>query len=733
MRLFKFYIISLLLLGISGLTFGQFDDTLPNSNFEGKDRAIALYNQAVALYEEGELDQSLRLSKIAITACEEEGRLEGVAHLLLNIGIIYRINGEHQQSLKYLFMSLEHSQTLGVLGIQASALNQIGAIYRSQGNYSGALEYLFNSLRLFQQVKDSIGSATTLNNIGIVYFYQKNFKKSLEYYLASLELEVQREDEYGISISYINIGEVYKNLGEYDKALDYFLKALVLAKKTEDKDIEGDSVGILYSEIGSIYCFLGDYGLSKSYLLRALKIFVNLENKQRLAECQFYLAELSVKTNAIDQAKAYLYQALDNGQKISALDIIANVNQKLSQIFELTNSTAKAFYHYKKFIEARDSIFNVEEMKQMVQTEMLYQFEREMQQTKLEQAKRDILVKENARRQKLVRNFLFFAFIVLLVIAVFIYRALKNKQRINRQLSHQQNQILEKNEELLQQQEEILAQRDEIELKNQVLEQSQHTIEAKNERIISSIEYAQTIQQAILPNRQELYKFFPNHLVLFMPKDIVSGDFYWFSAIDDLLLAAVVDCTGHGVPGAFMSLIGNTLLNQIVNEWRTKDPAHILELMHKQVRHALNQDTSTSKAHASMDICLVAIDAAAKKATFAGASRPLFLVQNRKVTRINGDPRSAGGFQREENRYYTNHTIDISQKTSLYLTTDGFMDQMNPSFKKFGRHQFVQLIESVHTLNSDEQYKAIKQAFEEFSQGHEQIDDVCILGINLNL
>lgn len=718
---------------ISVLTYGQFDDTLSSSNSDGKDRATFLSRQAIALYEKGELDQSLSLSKTAIAACEEEGMLEGVAHLLLNMGIIYRINGDFQQSLKYLFMSLEHFQTLSLLGSQASALNQIGSIYRLQGNYSEGLEYLFNSLKLFQQVKDSIGTATTLNNIGIVYFYQKNFKKSLEYYLSSLELELQREDEYGISISYINIGEVYKNLGEYDKALDYFLKALVLAKKSEDRDIDGDSIGILYNEIGSIYCFLGDYNLSKSYLLRALEIFIKLENKQRLAECQFYLAELSIKTNAIEKAKTYLYQSLDNAKDISALDIVADANQKLSQIYEATNATAKAFYHYKKFIEARDSIFNEDQMKQMVQTEMLYQFDKEMQQAKLQQAKYDIQVKEDARRQKLIRNFLIFAFTVLSVFAVVVYVAYKTKQRINRQLNRQQGQILEKNEELLQQQEEILAQRDEIEKKNQTLEHSQLIIEDKNDRIISSIEYAQTIQQAILPNRQELSRFFPNHLVFFMPKDIVSGDFYWFSAVDNLLFAAVADCTGHGVPGAFMSLIGNTLLDQIVNEWGTKDPALILELMHKEVRHVLNQDTSSSKAHVSMDICLIAIDTVAKKATFAGASRPLFLVQNGKVTKINGNPRSAGGFQKEENRYFTNHTIDVSQKILLYLTTDGFMDQMNSSFKKFGRRQFMQLMESICDFSVDEQYKAIRQAFEEHRQGYEQIDDVCILGISLNL
>ncbi|HDP54539.1 MAG TPA: hypothetical protein ENN24_02505 [Bacteroidetes bacterium] len=166
-----------------------------------------------------------------------------------------------------------------------------------------------------------------------------------------------------------------------------------------------------------------------------------------------------------------------------------------------------------------------------------------------------------------------------------------------------------------------------------------------------------------------------------MPKVIVLGIFYWFSAIDNLLYAAVVDCTGHGLPGAFMSLIGKTLLNQIINEWRTKDPAMLLEIMHEQVRQALNQDTSNSKAHAGMDVCLVAVNRVENKAIFAVARGPLYVVQNGAVSIVKGDPRSVGGYQREEKRYFNNHSIDLSKGTSLYLTTDGYLDQMNPALK----------------------------------------------------
>jgi serine phosphatase RsbU (regulator of sigma subunit) len=716
------------------LPFASYSQTERNSSLANTDKleqAQKLYEIADELYRTGDPDEAIEQSKKAIDACEEAGLLQGVANMLLNIGVLHRIKSEYPEALKYLYSSLENFSSLENIGGQAMALNQIGSIYRLQGNYPGALEHLLNSLSYFEQVDDTLGRASVLNNIGIVYFYQDDMPKALEYYTASLEFEELAGSEYGVSISYINIGEVHKKMGNYHEALDFFLKALVLAKKHEESDIDGDSVGILYNEIGSIYLELGDFDLSKTYLERALSIFQSLNNHQRLSECKIYLGKLAQKQNNDSRALSMFSQALEHAQSISATDLIADANQSLSELYERINMPVKAFDHFKKYITARDSLFDEDNMKRMVQTEMLYNFEKQMQVAKIEQAKHEVQMQEKADKQRVVRNLLLLVLALTFIAIAFVYSAYKNKKRSNIQLAIQQNEILEKNEELLQQQEEILSQRDEIESKNKILENSQRIIEAKNDRIISSIEYAQTIQQAILPNREQLNKFFPNHVVLFMPKDIVSGDFYWFSNVQDLLFAAVVDCTGHGVPGAFMSLIGNTMLNQIVNEWQTNNPAVILELMHKQIRRALKQDVNDSKGHISMDVCLVAIDLPKKKATFAGASRPIFIVRNGKVEKISGDPRSVGGYQREEKRYFTNHSIDLTENLSLYLTTDGYFDQMDGNFKKFGQRNFVDLLLKVEGDPSEKQQQTLLSALEQHQKEQDQIDDICILGLKL--
>jgi serine phosphatase RsbU (regulator of sigma subunit) len=443
------------------------------------------------------------------------------------------------------------------------------------------------------------------------------------------------------------------------------------------------------------------------------------------------MGELSFKLGKVQDSKLHLTTALKHAQEIGAVDLISKVNKLLSTVYEALNDPSRAFLHFKMHISARDSLFNDDNTKRVVQAEMLYEFERQIQESKLEQAKKDAIAQEVAHRQRMFRNFLVSILLLLLVVVGMIYNAYKSKQRANIKLFKQQQQIIEKNEELLQQQDEILAQRDEIEKQNKVLEQSQLIIESKNERIISSIEYAQTIQQAILPDVEQLKRFFPEHIIVYLPKDIVSGDFYWFSAVGQKLFAAVVDCTGHGVPGAFMSLIGNTMLNQIVNEWQTYDPALVLELMHQQVRKALNQDSSTSKAHASMDVCFVSIDLKDKKAVFSGASRPLYIVQDGNLEKISGDPRSVGGFQREVKRYFTNHSIDLSKPTFLYLTTDGYVDQMNLSNRKFSPRRLLRLLIDIHKKPTEIQKDLLISEFEIYREGQEQIDDICILGLKI--
>ena len=705
----------------------QVNDESLNSTTNDSIEANRQIAQIDSLVKKEDFPKATQLIDKTLLFCEKKDLTKEIAWLYKAKGDIYRLTDNYIKSLEALSLSLDYYKKLNNRKGIADIKNRMGAVYRLQGKYPTALEYYFESLKIHQSLNNESGVSNSLNNIGIVYLYQKDYDKALEYYFNSLQIGQKLNDEEGIGISYLNIGGAYQKKKDYSKAIDYYLKSLAIEKKIN----ELDAIGVIYNEVGAIYIEQNNLQLAKTFLGQALKTFSDLGSKSRQAECNLYLGQYYLKTQNPEQAIAHYTTALNLAKETGSQEFYANALLKLSETYEGIKNPSFAFKYFKNYVAVRDSLYNEENTKRSVQTELLYQFERKQDVLKVIQVKKEEIFLEKAKEQKTFRNFLIAILLLLVILIFFIYSAYRNKREANITLENQQNEILEKNEELLQQQEEILAQRDEIEQKNIILERSKQIIAAKNERIISSIEYAQTIQQAILPHEDQLSKFFKDHFVIFLPKDIVSGDFFWFSEVQDIVFAAVIDCTGHGVPGSFMSLIGNTILNQIVNEWHTHDPAIILEYLHQKIRKALQQDEIHSKSHASMDICFVKINLKTHKVTFAGANRPLFIVQDGKLVKISGDKKSVGGFQRESKRYFTNHEIQLTGESFLYLTTDGFVDQMNSEKRKFGPNQLLTILEANSQKPMNLQKDILLNTLDLFKQSEDQIDDICILGLKV--
>ena len=258
--------------------------------------------------------------------------------------------------------------------------------------------------------------------------------------------------------------------------------------------------------------------------------------------------------------------------------------------------------------------------------------------------------------------------------------------------------------------------------------------------IQDSIQYSQRIQNAILPTTEEIKRIVPDSFVLFFPRDIVSGDFYWFAEKnarpDDpvgrgLKYIACVDCTGHGVPGALMSMIGNTILNQIVIEKNISAPDQILNHLHVGVRHALKQDIG-GDTRDGMDLSIIVLDHDCKTLKYAGANRNLWIVRNKELIEIKADKFPIAGSQQEEERRFTAHTIDLQKGDMIYMTTDGYADQFGgPKGKKFMVKQFTRLLAEIHTQPINDQRFRLEQEFFAWKQNHEQVDDVLVIGIRV--
>ena len=252
----------------------------------------------------------------------------------------------------------------------------------------------------------------------------------------------------------------------------------------------------------------------------------------------------------------------------------------------------------------------------------------------------------------------------------------------------------------------------------------------KNRDVTASIEYAKRIQDAILPDKTALFKALPHSFILYKPKDIVSGDFYWYAITPQCTIIAAVDCTGHGVPGAFMSMIGNNLLNQIINENHQYEPATILDQLNEGLRYALKNGRYDAETTDGMDVCICAIRGT--QVTYAGAYRPLFYIENQALKKIDGDKFPIGGSKYIEDKKYTQHELQLSVGDCIYLFSDGYGDQFGgDKGKKFSLKRMQDLFVEIATHPAKLQKMMVENAFIDWKHTNEQVDDVLIIGVKL--
>ncbi|MFO0435813.1 MAG: two-component regulator propeller domain-containing protein [Sphingobacteriaceae bacterium] len=314
-----------------------------------------------------------------------------------------------------------------------------------------------------------------------------------------------------------------------------------------------------------------------------------------------------------------------------------------------------------------------------------------------------------------------------LIAGVFTYNTVKtaklkaDKQKLEKQVSERTKELREEKEK--------------VELINKEVIHQKQEIENKNVEITDSIKYAKNIQEALLPSLAESENALKESFILYLPKDIVSGDFFWFAEQDNIQFIAAADCTGHGVPGAFMSIVGNNLLNEIINQRHITKPGDILLELHKGVKIALNQNNQESERRDGMDIALCAIHKNSNVIEYAGANRPLWIFRKEKDNEleiVKPTKHPIGGLELEEKREYINHQINVNKGDTLYIFSDGFADQFGgPKGKKFMLSNMQNLLrENIH-LPVSQQKKNIHTAFKNWKDELEQIDDVLVIGIKL--
>jgi serine phosphatase RsbU (regulator of sigma subunit) len=391
---------------------------------------------------------------------------------------------------------------------------------------------------------------------------------------------------------------------------------------------------------------------------------------------------------------------LDKGLAIALRTKNLNVQklayENLSKAYEQKKDIPKAYDFYRKFITVKDTMFSQESTGEITRKQMEYEFSKKQEEEKAEQEKKDLVEKEEANRQAVVRYVIIAGFVLLLITVGFVFRSYRRKQA-----SHK------------------------------LLEIHRAEIEEQKKEIQDSIQYAQLIQRALLPVPAEIEANFREIFGLYKPKDVVSGDFYWFNRTAAHIYIAAADCTGHGVPGAFMSSIGSEKLTEAVSDSGFTAPAVILGHLNRGVKAALRQNEPGSRSRDGMDIALLRFDTGKTEAVYAGANRPLWLIRNGELIEYKPTKSPIGG-SIPDDTHYEEHRIDLRTDDRLYIFTDGFSDQFGgPQEKKFMTAKFRELLLSIHQLPMPEQEKELEKAYLAWKGNFSQTDDVLVIGIRV--
>lgn len=597
--------------------------------------------------------------------------------------------------------------------------------YYSKDDLFKSLDYAKEGLALANEFGDKSDIQNAHNRMGIVYYKLGDLAKSNEHFLEAVKISMEREspDLYVESKLLNNIANNYGDLKQEDLAIHYYQKSLEIKQELKDSS----QLSITLNNMAITYGQMKKYDSAYYCLKQAMAVDLALSDTISMAYTKGSLGEIFLKDNHLDSAVFYLQQSLDYFKKIqdsdyvlayyyqkigetklgkglyneskadfiTALELASQIGAKsierdcyrsLQQVSKKQDKFDEAVTYAHKFAVLQDSLFREESAQKLSAIETSYQIKSREQEISVlnAQAEVDELKFYSAAGVALV---------VLLLLS-FVYYRYQFKAKANL-----------------------------------ILRQKNSTIQKQNKEITDSVEYARGIQEAILPGYNTLSQAFKDAYLFYRPSKIVSGDFYWVDTVGTKTILVLADGTGHGVPGAFLSVLGTGLLRQIISEERICQPDQILLRLNKKVKEGLGQSRLNNTLKDGMDVAVCVWDKAVGEITFSGAKRPMLIKHKGKVELIKGDKFSIGGDQATEPAF-TTHTFSIAGGDALVLYSDGVIDQFGGSEgKKFLSKRLIELLEE-------------KQNIEDFGSGfdeimvnwigsREQLDDMLLLAVEV--
>ena len=691
--------------------------------------ADALLDYGSIMQKKGEVDSALVYMQQALKIRKDEKAMLDVAKAYSLIGRFYFDNGNYHQAILAHQKEIAIKDSLHDPGLSIAYYN-VGRIQRTLGNYQLALEKYQKSLTLFEQLEDSLRIAYVSMEIGNVYENlsrstltikenEANYNKALEFHQTALSIFRSQNDLKQIALSLNNIANCYSKLatnqfveqyGEYwedslfeqqipvnviqstfGQTFDYYNQALELYEKIEN-EVEVSKVNI---NLGSHYIYTRNWESARKHLNIGLNIAKELNRSYETSLALFHIGEMNFRRKNYDTAEQNFIRSLKLSSKLGIKDVMMYTHNRLSRLYEIKGLLAKSLKHTKTFILLKDEIFSEESQKAITEMQTKYETEKKEQEIKLLNNEK-ALQKSVIQRQRLTIAISIGGIIVILAFAGLLINMVRQKQRANR-----------------------------------ILEEKNELISHQKQEITDSIRYASRIQNAILPSATMLKESLKEHFVLFLPRDIVSGDFYWFTKKQNKMVLVAADCTGHGVPGAFMSMLGVSFLYEIVNKEGIMEPARILNTLRDFIKLTLSQTGKKDEQKDGMDISLCMLDTENMKLEWAGAYNPLVLIRNNEIIEYKADKMPVA-IHITDHQPFTNHEIDLMPNDRFYMYSDGFPDQFGGTDgRKYMSKRFKQLLLDIHQKPMDEQKEILHQEHLKWRGETDQIDDIVIFGVRV--
>ncbi|MES2566105.1 MAG: tetratricopeptide repeat protein [Bacteroidota bacterium] len=645
-----------------------------------KHLAAALNNKGFFFTERGITYKAILYFNKALIIQREINDKEGEAYSLSNLGTIYDSKGQIDKALEYYFAAIKIREQLGSKVSLAQSYNNIAILYNNQDDLVNAMKYHFQSLRIRQEIGEPTGLGLAYNNIGTTYTHwvETKFKgklivpdtlmnKSLEFFEKGYESYKSVNDKHGMALSLYNLA-------------DYFVLHVDCYLKKNTKQY--DSIIIK----------------SESLFLQALDLFNQLNEKEWIVNSFNGLANVYWRQEKSKLAKNFGERALTLSKELGFPSTIQNSADILRKIYRDNHEFEKALQMSDLYHAMHDSIINENTQKDALSKYFLYQSDKQEVLAKARQEKMELTFSAKTKQQSIILYFVVSGLIIFALFGLFMYKRFKITKR--------QNII--------------------IQSQKKIVEDQKHILESHQKEIVDSINYAQRIQYALLANEDLLIKNLSSHFVFFKPKDIVSGDFYWATEHNDNFYLAVCDSTGHGVPGAFMSLLSIGFLSEAIKEKNIEQPNKVFDYVRKRLIESITNENQKD----GFDGILFRINKALNEVTYAASNNRPVVISDKNLNYLFCDKMPVGKGERTDG--FALNKIELNKGDSIYLYTDGYADQFGgPKGKKYKYKPLNDLL----CLNSDKemsyQKSQLDQNFVNWQGDLEQVDDVLIIGLKI--